>query len=169
MRKRAEEHLVCPSCGGTGLTGEPGSGARCARCGASIRTGKTVIEVQGTDADEVQRVASTLAAEEASRRTALEELEARNRAAKTLAGPWNSGLFYLLAAVVLVGIVLAVGTLVPLWAIPVVLICAIVLLAVVGALQLRQDERLSEKGFLALMRLALSQAKAIARSGSPQK
>ena len=102
-----------------------------------------------------------MAAQEGQRRDA-------ERAAGELrkAGPWVSGLFYLLASVVLVGVVLAVVSTVPVWAVPITLFGALLLLAVVGALQLRNDEKLAEKGFLALMRLALSQAGSLARRRS---
>ncbi len=133
----------------------------CASCGATLWVGDTVIEVQGSDAAEVQRVAGELATQEAARRAEQRQAE------KALAGPWSTGLFYLLAAVVLVGAVLAVAALAPLWVIPVVLVAAVTLLAVVGALQLRHDDKITEKGFLALMKLALSQTKTIARRGPP--
>ena len=174
------EHFTCQECGATGVipaqtgqqtvAGIPGTTVTCPRCNAVVRIGETVIEVQGTHADEVQSVATALAGQEAERRARQEELEAERRAAaRKLAGPWSSGLFYLLAAVVLVGVVLAVAVLAAVWAVPLIIIGAIVLLSIVGALQLRQDDKLSEKGFLALMKLSLSQIKVLARVSPPRK
>lgn len=169
MGSEARSEAVCLQCGGSGVgvpSDTPGSAVRCANCGAVIRFGDTAIEVHGVDAKEVQGVASALAAQEGERRKKADA----ERAARELrkAGPWVSGLFYLLAGVVLVGVVLAVVSTVPAWAVPVTLLGALLLLAVVGALQLRHDEKLGEKSFLALMRLALSQAGSLtgARSGS---
>jgi hypothetical protein len=152
---------ICRACGGTGSAASGGE-VICRSCGATLRFGDTIIEVQGNDAAEVQRVAGQLATQEAARRAEQWQAE------KALAGPWSTGLFYLLAAVVLIGAVLAVAALAPLWVIPVVLVAAVVLLAVVGALQLRHDDKITEKGFLALMKLALSQTKTIARRAPPE-
>src|SRR5438874_2249118 len=67
--------------------------------------------------------------------------------------PWASGTFYLLVLVVAVVLACAAARLVALWLVPVLLIAALLALTVVGALQLKQDDRISEKGFLALMAL----------------
>jgi hypothetical protein len=67
--------------------------------------------------------------------------------------PWNSGLFYLLAFIVLVGgLVLFFKYLPPLAAIP-ASILLVLLLAVVGALQLKNDQQLKDKSFVELMTL----------------
>jgi hypothetical protein len=71
--------------------------------------------------------------------------------------PWQSGSFYLVSLVLL--ILLAAGTSKWLgwWALPLVIIGATVGVTTVGALQLRQDQRLSEHSFLKLMALAFRQ------------
>ena len=69
--------------------------------------------------------------------------------------PWVSGLFYLFALVVIAAVFAAVGKVLNPWALPVIIAGAILTLSVVGALQLKQDSRLTEKSFLTLMGLAL--------------
>ncbi len=64
-------------------------------------------------------------------------------------------MFYLVCVVVVVGLLLVAGRVLPPWTLPVIIVGAVILVAVVGALQLRQDDRLSERSFLALMREAL--------------
>jgi len=46
---------------------------------------------------------------------------------------------------------LVAGRVLSVWALPVMIAGSVLLVAVVGALQMRQDERLSERGFLRLM------------------
>ena len=71
------------------------------------------------------------------------------------ASPWVSGLFYLFAVVVIITALAAVGRVLNPWALPVIIAGAILTLSVVGALQLKQDSRLTDKSFLALMGMAL--------------
>ena len=65
--------------------------------------------------------------------------------------PWSSGLFYLIGAVVLLTLIAVIATRLPWYVLPVVIIGSLLVLVVVGALQLRQDQRLSQKNFLTLM------------------
>jgi hypothetical protein len=65
--------------------------------------------------------------------------------------PWSSGSFYLVTAIV--GF-LAIGAMIyflPWYASPLAIIGVILIISVIGALQLRNDDRLSEKNFLELM------------------
>ena len=65
--------------------------------------------------------------------------------------PWNSGFFYLFA-LSLIAIVFAVISYFIAWyVLPVVIIGALLAIGMVGALQLRQDNRFSEKNFLKLI------------------
>lgn len=70
--------------------------------------------------------------------------------------PWVSGSFYLLVVVVVGAGLLAAANLLPmpLVTLPVVVIGAVVALAVVGALQLKNDDRLKDESFLKLMALS---------------
>lgn len=65
------------------------------------------------------------------------------------------GLFYLVVAVVIISLLLVVGRLAPWWAFPLVVLGAVLLVSLVGALQMRQDDHLTEVGFLKLMGDAL--------------
>jgi hypothetical protein len=69
----------------------------------------------------------------------------------------------LAAAVVIIAVLLAVARMVHPLVIPLVIIGSVVFVSVVGALQLRQDEKLAEKNFLRLMSLALAQLRFLGR------
>lgn len=65
--------------------------------------------------------------------------------------PWLSGSFYLVAIVVIVGVAVVAAQYVNALTLPIVLIFGVLAFAVVGAFQLRQDQRLKEENFLTLM------------------
>ena len=65
--------------------------------------------------------------------------------------PWLSGSFYLAAFVIVVILLIIVFDRVGLIGLPFVIIGALLLVSVLGALQLRQDKSLSEESFLKLM------------------
>jgi DNA repair exonuclease SbcCD ATPase subunit len=65
--------------------------------------------------------------------------------------PWKTGSFYLFAAVIVIILLAVVSVNLPWYAVPIVFIGGLLLLAVIGALQLRNDESLSEENFLKLM------------------
>jgi internalin A len=69
--------------------------------------------------------------------------------------PWVAGSFYVFAFVMIAASVAAVTMVVSALAVPFVLIAAILALAAISAAQLRNDERLKEKGFVDLMGMAL--------------
>ncbi len=73
------------------------------------------------------------------------------------ANPWISGSFYLVAAVVMMTVIAVISKNVPMYILPVVIIGGIVIIAVIGALQLRQDKKLSEASFLTLVRETFKQ------------
>jgi len=126
--KREGSQLYCPA---------PGCYAR-----ITIRPRKEMhLEVSGTNADEVERVGTTL----------LAESKASHFSPSDFRSPWVSGLFYLFAAIVLLVVALVAARVVHIIILPVALIFGVLSLSIVGALQLRQDNRLSEKNFLALM------------------
>jgi hypothetical protein len=85
------------------------------------------------------------------------DMPARKQGQPAASGPWSSGSFYLVASVVLIGALVAVGVLLNSWVLPVIIVGALLLLMVLGALQLKQDARLSEEGLLKLMALTLRQ------------
>ena len=65
--------------------------------------------------------------------------------------PWPSGLYYLTAFLTVLAVLLVIARLLPLWTIPVIAVCSLLGVSVIGGLQLRHDGRLSERGFLRLM------------------
>jgi len=70
---------------------------------------------------------------------------------------WGNGLFYLLT---FLSVITGVGILaksLPFYILPIVLISGIIFVPLIGALQLRQDDRLSEKSFTDLMKLFVGQ------------
>jgi len=73
------------------------------------------------------------------------------------ANPWISGSFYLVASVAIMAVIAVIIKYVSWYAIPVVIIGGVVFIAVIGALQLRQDKRLSEASFLTLVRETFKQ------------
>lgn len=134
-----EDELVCPHCG---TPAQPDVGL-CPECGVTISItprGATRIHVVGRDADEVAAVSQQLSA------SAVERREARR-----LRSPWFSGLFYLTVVVVVVALLLVTGRVLAPWALPVVVVGAVLLVTVVGAFQLRADDRLAERNFVKLM------------------
>lgn len=86
-----------------------------------------------------------------------DDMKSEQKSQAPIKSPWVSGSFYLLAAVVLITLLAAVGKVLSYWVLPVIVIGGLLLITVVGALQLRQDDRLSEKSFVTLMKLALRQ------------
>ena len=68
--------------------------------------------------------------------------------------PWMSGSFYFVVFIVIIAALSVAGRLLPLYALPIVLMGGILALSTIGAFQLRQDERLSEENFLKLMALS---------------
>jgi hypothetical protein len=139
----------------------------CAACSGTyyLATGRDVTEihVSGDNADEVETVIRQLAADDAARREAAR-----------LRSPWFSGLFYLMVAVVIISLLLVVGRLAPWWAFPLVVLGAVLLVSVVGALQMRQDDHLTERGFLKLMgdvlrRLPLVVPRAVSTATDPNR
>jgi hypothetical protein len=68
--------------------------------------------------------------------------------------PWSSGSFYLFAFIAIVVILIICAVLLPWYAITLVFIAGILVLSIIGALQLRHDDRLNESNFLKLMALS---------------
>ena len=69
--------------------------------------------------------------------------------------PWTSGLFYLLVFVVCIGVVTIAARFAPGWAVLLGFVFALLFVFSIGALQLRQDDKLSESGFLKLVAMIL--------------
>jgi Flp pilus assembly protein TadB len=69
--------------------------------------------------------------------------------------PWKSGSFYLVVFLVAIMVLAVVGHIVPIIALPVILVGGILALSMIGAFQMRHDEKLSQENFLKLMALSL--------------
>jgi hypothetical protein len=69
----------------------------------------------------------------------------------TQRNPWKSGSFYLIALIIVFASVVVTYRYVGAWALPAVLVASLLLLVIVGALQLRNDEALKDETFLRLM------------------
>lgn len=71
--------------------------------------------------------------------------------------PWQSGSFYLFAALVTIAALSVCAIYLPIYAIPITIIAAILIISIVGALQLKNDSQLTDKTFLSLMVISLKQ------------
>jgi hypothetical protein len=69
--------------------------------------------------------------------------------------PWISGSFYLIVFLIIVAALAVVGRTIPIVALPVIIVGGLLALSVIGAFQMRQDEKLSQENFLKLMGLSL--------------
>jgi internalin A len=82
---------------------------------------------------------------------------------KQVRSAWANGSFYLF---VFLTVIIGLGVLarsVSGWALPMVIVAGVIFEPIIGAMQLRQDDKLSEKTFLELMRLAIAQLPLIGR------
>jgi hypothetical protein len=86
-----------------------------------------------------------------------------NERPSTSKSPWSSGSFYLLAAVTAIAAMIVAAQWVSVWALPVIVLGAVLLVTVIGALQLRQDKNLTQERFITLMRLAFAQIPVLGR------
>jgi hypothetical protein len=121
-------------------------GGFCPGCGFHVDHGGWEIEVSGSDAGEVHEVSRSLFEKIAEQKKPLAR---RN--------PWLSGSFYLAAFAIVATLFLVVARTVTFSVLPIVAIVALLGVSLIGAFQLRQDESLSEKNFLALMALTFKQ------------
>lgn len=71
--------------------------------------------------------------------------------------PWQSGSFYLFAFLFIFGAIVLTAVYLPIYALPITIIAAIIAISVIGAFQLKNDDKLSSKSFIDLMKLSLKQ------------
>ena len=144
----------CPACGVHGYLDAGKSPAFCPRCGARVAIGDVTISVEGRHANEVERVTRRLAKDESDR--------AAQRAAAQLRRPWVTGSFYLFAFLAIVVVLLVISTSLPAWALPIILVGGFVGVVTIAALQLRQDDRLSEENLVTLLTLVFKKLPVVA-------
>lgn len=82
-------------------------------------------------------------------------------------GPWLSGSFYLAALIIMTGATVAASRLAPPWTLPLVIVGSLLGVGTVGALQLRHDDRLSERRFVDLIKLTFLNLPALLRRSPP--
>lgn len=70
---------------------------------------------------------------------------------------WVNGGFYLVAFAVIIALLAAVARTIPVWLLPIILIGGLVAVSVIGALELRRSDKLSQSNFLQLMALTFRQ------------
>jgi serine/threonine protein kinase len=80
--------------------------------------------------------------------------------------PWISGSFYLFAAVVSITLFAVISANVSWYALPVIFIGGILVISIIGALQLRNDDNLREENFLTLMFETFKRLPLLRSSGS---
>ncbi len=78
---------------------------------------------------------------------------------------WANGLFYLFCFAVVLGGLGVLARAVPSYALAIILIAGILFIPLIGTLQLRQDNRLSEKSFTELIKIIIKQLPLIAGIG----
>jgi internalin A len=83
--------------------------------------------------------------------------------------PWISGSFYLFALVVILAVLMVAGNVLSPWWLPVTILGGLLLVTVVGALQLRNDDKLTDRRFIQLMRLAFHQIPLLGNLTRPPK
>ena len=71
--------------------------------------------------------------------------------------PWISGSFYLIAAVIVLSLLLVAAKMISPIALPIIIVGGLIIFSVIGAYQLRNDDKLSDKSFLELMGLSFKQ------------
>ncbi|MGD9994054.1 MAG: hypothetical protein AB7S69_12220 [Salinivirgaceae bacterium] len=80
---------------------------------------------------------------------------------QTKNNPWQSGSFYLLSALLLLFILAYFTSVLAYYMIPIIIIGGIILITIIGALQLKNDDKLKEKNFLKLMSISLKKLRLI--------
>ena len=71
--------------------------------------------------------------------------------------PWISGSFYLVTAVIILSLLMVIARMISPFVLPIVIIGGLIIFSIIGAFQLRNDDRLSDKSFIELMGLAFKQ------------
>lgn len=74
-----------------------------------------------------------------------------------LGSAWANGLFYVFVLVVVMGVIAWIGNWLEPLVLGIVVIAGLIAIPLIGALQLMMDKRISQKSFLALMRLVIRQ------------
>ncbi|GAA0908670.1 hypothetical protein [Virgisporangium aurantiacum] len=139
----APRNGICRSCGGSGYADDGPRRTTCPNCGMELGP-RMRYSVHGTDSADVIKV--------------MKEIERQRLATQS---PWRAGLFYLTCLSVVTALVLVVARLVDWWILPIVMVTALVSVVVLGALQLRQDGKITERGLISLIAASFRTAKSV--------
>lgn len=71
--------------------------------------------------------------------------------------PWISGSFYLVSAIVLLSLLAGIVNVIPLWTFPIIILGGLIILVIIGLLQLKNDDRISDKSFTSLIKETFKQ------------
>jgi hypothetical protein len=113
----------------------------CPRCGASIIYRGTKIKVEGHNSNEVKEVSEHI----------LKQVIRKTNKNMKINNPWISGSFYLILAIIII-IGLAVLSHLVHWTLfPIIIIAGILFIGLVGILQLKNDDKISDKSFVSLI------------------
>lgn len=122
------------------------------RCRMVVDAKGRVREIEGSDVEDVLSVYSKV------RETIL-----------LRQSPWVSGSFYLTLFLIVVSALLVAGHLLKIWAVPIIVVGGLLGTSILGAFQLRHDDKLSEKGFLRLMIVAVRRLPVSATTSAPDE
>ena len=89
--------------------------------------------------------------------TGSNTMEKGNKEPSKIKSSWANGSFYLVIFIVVVGGLGYLGGNLPLITFVFVIVAGVLFIPIIGAFQLRQDDRLSEKSFLQLMKMVIGQ------------
>lgn len=92
---------------------------------------------------------------EVKKKVAKIQVESTSQREKSKAqrSPWLSGFFYLFSAIAVGILLLVAAMIIPPVFLPIVVVGVLLVVSIIGALQLRQDEQLKQRNFLILMLL----------------
>jgi ribosomal protein L37E len=141
IRSRADG--ICRQCGGSGYADDDEVSSSCSSCGLKLGP-RLQYSVHGRDSAAVIEV--------------MREIERQRLAAQS---PWRAGLFYLTCLTTVTVLALVVARLVDWWVLPIVMLVALVCVVVLGALQLRQDGKITEKSLIRILAASFRTAKSV--------
>ena len=76
---------------------------------------------------------------------------------------WANGSFYLFVFVIVIAGIAVLGNVIPVYLFPLAIVAGAIFVPLIGALQLRQDDRFSEESLLKLMGMSYAQLPLIGR------
>jgi hypothetical protein len=90
-------------------------------------------------------------------------MKTTNPPSEKVTSAWANGLFYLFVFVIIFCVLGFFAQTLPLYTMVLVIFAGVLLIPLVGAFQLRQDQRLAERSFMDLVRLVIGQLPLLSR------